>query len=141
MRYFLWFLFVFVTASMDAAVPLASPSILFTRAIEAAGDRSEIGFDVLPLPGDEALISGSTAPQNGPPDGLLIRVNREGKVLWRKVLGGTGLDLIFSCLPDGPDEFVCVGFKAPSGEPTMKAMDGWILRINSKGDLLWEHTY
>jgi hypothetical protein len=121
--------------------PLTNPSVLFTRAIENEPGKNDIGFDVLPLPGGEAIISGSTTTAHSPADGLLLRVNGEGKVLWRKVFGTKGFDLIFSCLPDGPDGFVCVGFKAPTGEAGMKAMDGWILRIDVDGNLIWEHTY
>jgi hypothetical protein len=138
------FCFLFLLSTPFAwcdVTPLDNPSILFSRAIENEPGRTDIGFDVLPLPGGEAIISGSTATAQGPADGLLLRVNSEGKVLWRKVFGTTGLDLIFSCLPDGPDGFVCVGFKAPTGETGMKAMDGWILRVSPDGNITWEHTY
>jgi hypothetical protein len=136
--------FIFMLSSAFAwcdVTPLANPSILFTRAIENEPGRNDIGFDVLPLPGGDAMISGSTTIARGTADGLLLRVTGQGEVLWRKVFGTTGLDLLFSCLPDGPDGFVCVGFKAPTGDPGMKAMDGWILRINADGILTWEYTY
>jgi hypothetical protein len=88
-----------------------------------------------------AIISGSTSIEGGSVDGLLMHVNDNGDVLWRKVFGGAGLDLIFSALPDGSNGFVCVGFKSPGGAGGMKAMDGWILRIDSKGNITWEQTY
>jgi hypothetical protein len=143
MQYRFCFLFIITTAfwSFSADVsPLLSPSVLYTRVIETEPGRKDIGFDVLPL-FDGAIISGSTSITGGSVDGLLLRVNERGDVLWRKVFGGTGLDLIFSAVPDGADGFVCVGFKAPTGAAGMKAMDGWILRIDAKGNLTWEKTY
>ena len=138
MRYLLFLCFFFFVFSAEAA-PLSNPSILFLRAIEPESGRGDIGFDVLPVDGG-AIISGSTSVKGGLVDGLVLRVNDQGDVKWRKVYGGSGLDLIFSCLPDS-DGFVCVGFKAPTGESGMKAMDGWILRIDGDGNITWEHTY
>jgi hypothetical protein len=143
MQYLFCFLFVFTAALCTLAAdvsPLSNPSVLLTRAIQTESGRKDIGFDVLPL-SDGAIISGSTSINGGSVDGLLLRVNERGDVLWRKVFGGTGLDLIFSALPDGANGFVCVGFKAPTGAGGLKAMDGWIFRIDEKGELTWEHTY
>jgi hypothetical protein len=141
MRYFVFLLFILQTEGFVLAEsgPLSNPSILFTRVIEAKQGRSDIGFDVLPL-SNGAIISGSSSSKEKSVDGLLMHVSETGEIIWRKDYGGTGMDLIFSALPDG-DGFICVGFKSPSGEVNMKAMDGWILHIDSKGELIWEHTY
>jgi hypothetical protein len=141
MRYFFFLFFILQTAEFMWAEsgPLSKPSVLFTGVIEAAQGRRDTGFDVLPLK-NGAIISGSSSSKEKSVDGLLMHVDEKGEILWRKDYGGTGMDLIFSVLPDG-DGFVCVGFKSPGDEINMKAMDGWILRIDSKGELIWEHTY
>ena len=138
---FRFFIFHFANCRIRLAEsgPLSNPSILISHAIEAEPGQSDIGFEVLPL-ANGAIISGSTSSKEKSVDGLLMHVSEKGEVLWRKVFGGTGMDLIFSALPDG-DGFICVGFKSPGGEANMKGMDGSILRIDSKGDLIWEHTY
>lgn len=128
-------------AANSGAEPLSNPSILFTHAFESQSGRREVGFDVLTLPEGDAIISGSSSPEGSGPDGLLMRVNSQGEIRWRKTFGGAGLDLIFSCLPDERNGFVCVGLKSPTGQPGLKAMDGWILRIDSEGNLTWEQTY
>ena len=138
MRYILCFLLF--CSSLSAAGPLENPSILYTRVIDTEQGTKDVGYDVLPLADGTAIVSGSSTNKSGTIDGLLMHVNARGDVLWRKTFGGAGLDLIFSAHQDG-DGFLCVGFKAPSGATGMKAMDGWILRIDASGNLVWEHTY
>jgi hypothetical protein len=145
MRYLFAFIFILQgifawpeTFSNDD--PLKTPTILFTKAIETEPDHRDIGFDVLPVTGG-AIISGSTSTKKEPVDGLLMKLTETGDVVWRKRFGGKGMDLIFSAQPDGTGGYICVGFKSPSGVMDMKAMDGWILRIDSNGNLTWEHTY
>jgi hypothetical protein len=140
MRFIVAFLLFSALVEADPSLPLTNPSILLTRAIANEEGREDVGYDVLPLPDGGAIVSGSTNHASGTLDGLLMHLNGKGDVLWRKVYGGGGLDLIFSAHPDR-DGFLCVGFKATRGEPGLKGMDGWILKIDTSGNIVWEQTY
>jgi hypothetical protein len=96
-----------------------------------------VGSSVLPI-ADGALLTGWTSLGDGPADGLLLRVTSDGDVVWRKQLGGTGVDLLWSILPDPAGGYICVGFTGSSGAGSL---DGWILHLDGEGAIQWQHTY
>jgi hypothetical protein len=119
------------------AEPLTQPSILLARPIPTRSGRSDVGAGVLPIAGG-ALIAGWTSMGDEPPDGLLMRVNPDGDVAWRKQLGGKGTDLLWSILPDPAGGYVVVGFTGSEGKGSL---DGWILHFEDDGKTDWERTY
>jgi hypothetical protein len=120
-----------------AAAPSSSgkPAVRFVRELPGDSAQKDIAANVLPL-ADGALITGWTARSGGPPDGFVVRVDNEANVVWRKVLGGDGTDLLFAAQQDG-DGFVCVGFTNSSGAGST---DGWLLKLDGAGNQMWERT-
>lgn len=119
------------------APPLSQPTVLLARPLSTPSGRSDIGAGVLPIQGG-ALIAGWTSAGTEAPDGLLLRVNPDGDIVWRRQLGGAGTDLLWSILPDPAGGYVCVGFTGSSGAGSL---DGWILHFDGDGSVAWEKTY
>lgn len=71
-------------------------------------------------------------------DGLLLRLDGEGKVLWRRTYGGKAGDWpkAMVALPDG-------GFAIAGTTRNNSAglNDGWLLRVDAAGNLLWDRTF
>jgi hypothetical protein len=120
-----------------ATPPLSEPSVLLSRPIPNDSGRSDVGAGVLPIEGG-ALIAGWTSEKDAPPDGLLLRVDADGDVVWRRQFGGQGTDLLWSILPDPAGGYACVGFTGSQGKGNL---DGWLLHFDAQGKLDWERTY
>lgn len=72
------------------------------------------------------------------PDGLLMKIDKDGNVVWARSYGGNGTDIIsgLKVLDDG--SILAVGlttsFNAGRG-------DMWLLKVDSIGNVIWERTY
>lgn len=105
-----------------------APRRVFTRELPGDSAQRDIAANVLPL-ADGALVTGWTTRSGGPAQGLVIRVDGEGGVVWRRELGGSAADLLFAAQPDG-DGFLCVGFTSSQGAGST---DGWFVRLDASG--------
>jgi hypothetical protein len=120
-----------------AAAPLARPSILLARPLATEPGWSDIAAAVLPVV-DGAIVTGWSTGPDGMADGLILRVNSDGDVLWRKRVGGKGADLLWNAIPDGRGGFACAGFTSSEGAGST---DGWFVRFDSAGTILSQKTY
>ena len=114
------------------------PRILFERELPNEAGRRDVAANVLPLPDGGALITGWTSAGTKPADGLVIRVDADANVIWRREPGGEPIDLLFSAQSDGEGGFVCAGMTATRGAGSM---DGWVVRLDAAGAVTRERTY
>ena len=68
----------------------------------------------------------------------LLKLNRKGSIRWQKTYGGAKADYGHSISATADGGFVVAGTTASFGSGTS---DGWILRLNGRGAVLWEKTY
>ena len=111
------------------------PHLRFVRELPGDSTRRDIAAHVLPL-ADGALITGWTSKADEAPNGLVLRVDGDGNVMWRLEPGGDGADLLFAAQPDS-EGFLCAGFTSSSGAGST---DGWFVRIARSGSLSGERT-
>lgn len=123
---------------------LKAPTILMARALESPGGARDVATNVLRIKGG-ALITGWTSSGNSQPDGLLLRVDDEGKVLERKTFGGDAMDALWNIQPDGAGGggggsggWIAVGFMGSKGAGEL---DGWAMRLDEKLAVTWERTF
>lgn len=124
-------------ARRPPAPPPAPPRVTMVRNLPVDPARIDVAAHVLPVTGG-ALIVGWTSIGQEPADALLLRVDEQGGVVWRRHVGGGGVDLAFSILPDRAGGFVCAGFTSSRGAG---GTDGWIFAIDAQGDTAWQRTY
>ncbi len=87
------------------------------------------------LPDGGFVVAGSTAVKSaGQYDGWLLRLDKDGKVLWEKTFGGAEEDALFSvaALPDGGA--IATGAHGADGQ-------GWLLRLDARGGVVWEKRF
>src|SRR4051812_15350775 len=130
-------IFVLATAAMAKADDslMSRPCVRLVRSIAAPEHRTDIATCVTVVNGG-AIVAGYTTDDSGNEDGLIVRVNNEGDVVWRRELtgevGGKKNDDLWSIQPDGAGGFVAAGYSDKAG---------WLVRVNDAGDVSWQKTF
>lgn len=95
------------------------------------------------------LVVGSTASNNGDvtgllhgseEDGLIVRYNSDGDVVWRNTFGGTSEEMLYGIAPLPGNTFAVAGF-SNSNDGDMQGMlkgnyDGVIIKLNDSGSIV-----
>jgi hypothetical protein len=89
-------------------------------------------------PDGGALIAGFTGAVKSTMDLLFVRIDKDGRELWRRSLGGDRFDVAHDvlALPDGG--FAISGYTSSYGPVDN---DGFLMRLSPEGRMLWMRTY
>ncbi len=94
---------------------------------------------LIELPDGGFAITGWTETWSaGMKDVWLVRTDASGNHLWNQSYGALGNEVGFSITQMSSGGFTIAGYTNSSGAGIY---DGWLLRINSTGSLLWNHTF
>jgi len=74
----------------------------------------------------------------GPHDALLIKTDAEGNLEWEVTYGGSGDDQAFSVVQVVEGGYVFAGYTRSFGAGNS---DFWLVKVDSKGDVVWNKTY
>ncbi len=101
-------------------------------------DATDLGGSILELSDGGFAICGSQTVEGQGEDMLLLRVDADGYLLWRKTFGGVGTDKAEHMveMPDGG--FVLVGHKAIGSNG---GNDVFLVRTDAAGNQLWANEY
>ncbi|MEO7264918.1 MAG: hypothetical protein ABIW38_08400 [Ferruginibacter sp.] len=84
---------------------------------------------------------------NGASDGWILKIDSNGNTTWQKLLGGNANDVFNSIAVLADGSFVIAGYSYSSNTGTVTgltnngAADGWLIKLNSTGDLQWQKFY
>ena len=96
-----------------------------------AGDRFDVAHDVVSLADGGFVISGySSSFSLADHDGMLMRLNAQGRLLWMKTYGDSGDDRILHVAQMNDGGFAMIG---------NSDWDLTIWRVDEGGDLIWSH--
>ena len=70
---------------------------------------------------------------------FVVRWNEEGKIVWEKVIGNRGDDYGYSAVQDSAGNIFIAGKTNSQG--TAGGFDMYLLKLDSSGTILWQHTY
>jgi hypothetical protein len=101
----------------------------------------ELAHHVLPLPDGGALLSGSkVTPPNTRPDAWVVRVDRDGGLVWAKVFGNNSGDFFFGARrsPAGQFELFGVSGYSPKGNGPIRAL---IVTVDESGKSLRQQRF
>ena len=103
------------------------------------GEKNDQASMALPIPGGGFIMVGRTFSKGmGGSDGWVVRMDRLGKVLWERTFGGKGLDALMTVSPTPGEGFMVAGITTSKSKGRA---DGWVLRLDSQGNKLWEKTF
>ena len=117
------------------------------------GSKSDLATAVASLADGGFAVAGHTASAvlpggkktAGGTDVWLVRVAKDGALLWSKTYGGSGHDLGYAMAPLAGGGFVLAGetrsADLPGGQKTAGSADFWLVRVGQDGALLWSKTY
>ncbi len=77
-------------------------------------------------------------------DGWIVKIDSIGLIQWSKTLGGSDQDDITDIIQTSDGGFIGVGYShSIDGDVTKNngAYDGWIVKLDSKGEIEWQKTY
>lgn len=99
-----------------------------------ASNKIDWGVDLAEDADGNFIIAGYTDDSpSGSYDGLLIKTNSEGEVMWKKTFGGDDWDFIESMALNDLGEVVLAGSKTVNG-----VQKGWVLKTDNDGEIIWE---
>ncbi len=76
-------------------------------------------------------------------DAWIIKLNENGEMDWSQAYGGTSGDVFHAVTQAADDGFVMAGYSNSSDGDVGEnngALDGWVLKSNSNGDLVWSQV-
>lgn len=71
-------------------------------------------------------------------DGWIVKLDYQLNIEWEIVIGGSEDEELNSIIPTPDGGYVSVGYTSSFGSGSR---DGWIVKLNSLGNILWENAY
>ena len=115
------------------------------------GTGIDYGYDILELDDGGFLAVGWSSSNDldigenfGGSDGLAIRLDSEGNILWKRVYGGFDVDYFFSFIETSEGDFVFVGSSRSFDNDLPDKYgetDVWVIKVDSEGDIIWSKNY
>ena len=97
-------------------------------------NKTTWGMDIAEDGGGNFIIAGYTDNSpSGTYDGLLIKTNSSGEVIWRKTYGGDDWDFIENMALTASGDIILAGQKMVNGH-----QQGWLIKTNNAGEVIWE---
>jgi len=84
------------------------------------------------------VVGYTTSYGEGHYDVYLIKVSKEGKIMWERTYGGKSSDQAYSICETRDGNFILVGQTQSYGAG---ASDVYLLKVDREGNLLWEKTF
>ena len=107
--------------------------------------------NAIEIPGEGYLLVGDTDSNdfdipgnNGKSDMWILKIDYDGNLFWSKTYGGSDHEGGLSIVQTDDDAFVVAGYTFSNDIDVNNGYgfgDGWIIKIDNDGNLIWEKTY
>jgi len=119
------------------------------------GNHTDIAYSVTEAHDSGYVVAGLAYSFNGDladftpqelrsADMVIIELNLDGDLIWKKEFGGKGYDEAISIAKTPDSGYIVAGNTRSANEdtnPNHNIMDAWVVKINGTGTLQWEKTY
>lgn len=103
------------------------------------GDGSDEGHAIIYTPGQNMIIAGkSTSGSEGGYDGLLMKLNDKGDLVWNHVIGGGKDDDLVQVKQTSDNGYIAIGQTRSAGNDKG---DIWVLKTDAAGITNWSRYY
>ncbi|HQU75460.1 MAG TPA: immunoglobulin domain-containing protein, partial [Chitinophagales bacterium] len=136
--------------SLTLSAMLASAQVTIDNDLVLGGSENDVAYGLLSTSDGNYLVSGysrstdfDVSANNGLYDYWIVKTSTAGAVIWETNLGGSGDDLA-RCAVEISGNYYVAGFTA-SADGDVSAnnggQDGWLVKLDGDGNLLWEKNY
>ena len=140
-----------MTSASDGGFIIAgrgTPNAVFLVRIDADGDEiwssiygTGIAYSVCRTPDKGFIVTGSTTPfDSDDSDLLIIKVNSAGIEQWRKIFGGTNMDVGHEVVCTSDGGYLVAGVTRSFGQSDMEYLrdDVYLIKLDADGGKVWE---
>lgn len=96
------------------------------------------------LAANNSSTNGDVTGNKGDKDGWAVKLNKAGAIEWQRSLGGSNYDLMYSAIGGRNDTYILAGLTVSNDGDVSGhhgEYDGWIVKLSSLGDLIWQKPY
>ncbi len=134
----------------SALRPAAQPVLNWDRTFGGTGWEEMNGLQVLK---DGIVIGGSSSsnatfgdPADFSLNILLMKLNFEGQVIWKRMFGGKEEERLWALIPTSDGGLMAGGYSksGPSGQKqslNKGDADVWLVKLDATGQIVWEKSY
>ena len=103
------------------------------------GSKDDVAYAVQETSDEGYIIAGNTYSFGaGESDYWILKLTSAGEVEWQYTYGGIGDDTAYAIQETSDGGYIVAGYTHLFGAP---ASDSWVLKLNSEGDIEWQHAY
>jgi hypothetical protein len=121
----------------------ASGNVIWSKILGDANVWNEADW-VGQTRGGNYIVAGRTGEASFGTKGWVLKLDPDGDILWEKIIGGNYNDWFTGGIIKANEDCLLVGLtQSYSSDPGTSDTnrDGWLLRLNTKGDKLGENVY
>lgn len=108
----------------------------FKLAIGGAGN--DYGLHIIETSDKGFLVVGyTTGGTTATDDGLIIKLDKDGKILWSKIIANPGNERFYGCIEMNSNYFL-VGNTTSSSNG---GQDAWCVKLTTNGDVVWSKIF
>ncbi len=134
-------LFAGMTSSVDGfnqwGLVVKTDDLLDIEWTKVYGDNGNASFNNIIKTDNGFLCVGFNLTAANSYDGLVVNFSDEGEVVWEKTFGGADWDFLNDCHLVSDGYVIC----GETYNETAGGTDGWLLKLNLEGDLIWEKRF
>ena len=125
---------------MRPGLLLIAAIILFSTFLLNAQDNYQITYTssgdeviewLIPSNDGNLILAGTSNSLDSDGDGLIIKTDLNGNIIWSKVIGGSSVDQIVKIIACSDGGYVVIGSTSSYGQG---GLDVWVTRINEDGE-------
>ena len=123
------------------------------------GSKCDMASDIIATPDGGYVIVGHTNSNDGDvlgwhegydendypyPDSWIVKLDKDGNMVWQKTFGGSGEDIATSITVTPDDGYIVAGWTGSSdGDVSGNHGDSdfWIVKLDKDGNIVWRRTF
>jgi hypothetical protein len=121
-----------------AAKNFDSPSIVWAKGFDNNGRIEEGGCSALTTDGGIVVACNTRDADTAFADAWIIKLDRDGKMLWNKIIGQPFEDSVKSVLLDSKGNIYILGYTHLTADRNSKM--GWMFKLGDDGTKIWNKT-